>query len=242
MNKNTLIKFMIGALPVAPVVNDFINEETPEAVSTPDQAYENYDGPTMEEEIAAHSGNIPALKGVENINVKTGEDFDPLAGVYALDNQDGNITDNIEVTNNNVNTSSPGTYSVTYNVENSRGGYYNYVRQITVSEAASDPIAQIPPTQEQLGETEDSNMSESQSDASNSVAFNGVEDLTIQTGESFDPKNGVSVIDVDGTDISNQLYISGEVDSETPGEYTIAYAVFDSFGNPSAEARTVTVE
>lgn len=239
MNADTLIKFMIGALPVAPIVSDFVDNDIEETAQSPDQAYENYDGPTMKEEIDSHTGNVPAIKGVSNINVQTGSDFDPLAGVYALDNEDGNITDNIEVTNNSVNTESPGTYSVTYRVENSRNGYYEHVRQITVSDRESDPVPLIPPTEEQLGETPDE---ESSSVAGNSVSFSGIEDLTISTGESFDPKDGVRAIDVDGTDISNQLYISGEVDNETPGEYTIAYAAFDSFGDPAAAARTVTVE
>lgn len=240
MNADTLIKFMIGALPVAPIVSDFVDNEIEVPAQGPDQAYENYDGPTMTEETDSHSGNIPAIKGVSNINVQTGSDFDPMAGVYALDNEDGNITDNIEVTNNSVNTESPGTYSVTYRAENSWGGYYEHVRQVTVSDRESDPVPLIPPTEAQLGETApDKNSS---ADTGNSVSFSGVEDLTISTGESFDPKDGVRAIDVDGTDISNELYISGEVDNETPGEYTIAYAAFDSFGDPAAAARTVTVE
>ncbi|MGO1922914.1 MAG: immunoglobulin-like domain-containing protein [Jeotgalicoccus sp.] len=241
MNAETLIKFMIGALPVAPIVSDFVNTDIEETTQSPNQAYENYNGPTMKEETDSHSGNIPAIKGVSNINVQTGSKFDPLAGVYAVDNTDGNITGNIEVTNNSVNVETPGTYSVTYRVENSRNGYYEHVRQITVSDTASDPVPLIPPTEEQLGKTQPDE-SASSSDAGNSVSFSGVDDLTISTGESFDPKDGVRAIDVDGTDISNQLYISGEVDNETPGEYTIAYAVFDGFGDPFSAARTVTVE
>lgn len=241
MNTNTLIKFMIGVLPVAPAAGNFIDTDIESAAEAPDQAYENYDGPTMKEEVDSHSANIPAIKGVSNINVKTGSGFDPLAGVYALDNRDGNITGNIDVTSNSVNTNTPGTYSVTYRVENSRGGYYEHVRQVTVSNAESDPVPLVPPTAEQLGEAEDDNPAAA-ADSSSSVSFSGVEDLTVSTGESFDPKDGVRVIDIDGTDISNQLYISGEVDTETPGEYTIAYAVFDSFGDPAADARTVTVE
>ncbi|CAD2078541.1 hypothetical protein GCM10007275_08690 [Jeotgalicoccus coquinae] len=242
MKAKTLIKFMIGALPVAPIVGDFVNTDIEPAGEGPDEAYENYNGPTMKQEVDSHSGNIPAIKGVGNINVKTGSDFNPLAGVYALDNQDGNITDNIEVTNNNVNSDTPGTYSVTYRVKNARGGYYEHVRQVTVSDAESDPVPLVPPTAAQLGESEDDSKSDTASEESNSVSFSGTGNLTISTGESFDPKDGVRVLDIDGTDISNQLYISGEVDTETPGEYTIAYAVFDSFGDPAADARTVTVE
>jgi hypothetical protein len=55
MNVNTLVKFMIGALPIAPVISDFIDTNVEEADNDTDQAYENYDGPTMEDEISAHS-------------------------------------------------------------------------------------------------------------------------------------------------------------------------------------------
>ena len=242
MKANTLIKFMIGALPVAPIVGDYVNTDIEPVSDGPDEAYENYSGPTMKQEVESHSGNIPAIKGVSNINVKTGSDFNPLAGVYALDNQDGNITDNIEVTSNSVNTDRPGTYSITYRVENNRGGYYEHVRQVTVSDRDSDPVPLIPPTAAQLGESGSDQDTPSAEESNNSVVFSGTGDLTITTGESFDPKDGVRVLDIDGTDISNLLYISGEVDTETPGEYTIAYAVFDSFGDPAADARTVTVQ
>lgn len=238
MNASTLIKFMIGALPIAPIVDDFVGLDVEETSSQSDDAYKDYDGPTMDEELQSHSGNVPALKGVDNINVKTGDNFDPLAGVYALDSEDGNITDNIEVTNNNVNTETPSTYSVSYRVENSLNGYYEYVRQVTVSENASDPVSLVPPTKKQLG----TDSTSSNNNLTNSVAFNGIEDTTVSTGNEFDPKAGVSVSDTDGTDISNTLYISGEVDTETPGVYTIAYAVFDSFGDPAAVARDITVE
>lgn len=238
MNASTLIKFMIGALPVAPIVDDFIDLDIEETSSQPDEAYKDYNGPTMDEELQSHAGSVPALKGVDNINVRTGSNFDPLDGAYALDSEDGNITDNIEVTNNNVNTESPGTYTVSYRVENSLNGYYEYVRQVTVSSAASDPVPLVPPTKKQLA-TDSKN---SNNNLTNSVVFNGIEDTIVSTGSEFDPKAGVSVIDTDGTDISNTLYISGEVDTKTPGVYTIAYAIFDSFGDPTAVARDITVE
>lgn len=235
MNSKTLVKFIVGILPLAPVAGNYLGEESPKSSETESQVSEEYTGPTMEDEINNHSGNLPAIKNVENINIKNGDDFDPLAGVYAVDSTDGDLTDEIEVTENNVDTSANGTYNVSYRVENSRGGYYTYVRVITVSDNESDPIPTIPPsTNEASDETSEAQSSQ--------VEFTGVEDLTINVGEDFEAKNGVSVTDVDGTDISNQVYISGEVDNQTPGEYTIAYAVFDIFGNPSAAARTVTVE
>ncbi|WP_166627177.1 immunoglobulin-like domain-containing protein [Jeotgalicoccus sp. S0W5] len=236
MNSKNLIKFMIGILPLAPAVNTYLDQDTEQ--NTSEETPEDYNGPTMEEEINNHTGNLPAIKNVENVNVQNGDDFDPLQGVYAVDNTDGNLTEEIEVTENNVNTSQNGTYNVSYRVENSNGGYYTYVRVITVSDAPSDSLPQVPPSD---GSSESDNENSNESNNAE-VLFEGVDDLTITAGEEFDAKSGVRVTDVDGTDISDQLYISGEVDTQTPGEYTIAYAVFDIFGNPNAVGRTVTVQ
>ncbi|QQD85858.1 MULTISPECIES: immunoglobulin-like domain-containing protein [Jeotgalicoccus] len=236
MNSKNLIKFMIGILPLAPAVNTYLDQDTEQ--NTSEETPEDYNGPTMEEEINNHTGNLPAIKNVENVNVQNGDDFDPLQGVYAVDNTDGNLTEEIEITENNVNTSQNGTYNVSYRVENSNGGYYTYVRVITVSEAPSDSLPQVPPSDDS-SESDNENSNESNNAE---VLFEGVDDLTITAGEEFDAKSGVRVTDVDGTDISDQLYISGEVDTQTPGEYTIAYAVFDIFGNPNAVGRTVTVQ
>ncbi|WP_271397146.1 immunoglobulin-like domain-containing protein [Salinicoccus roseus] len=252
MNSSTIIKFMAGLLPIAPITGELLDEELQQAEVSEtktesedqtDSKYADYEGPTMEEEIAAHSGNVPAIKGTGGYNVQVGDDFDPLAGVYAVDNTDGNITGNIEVTSNNVNTNQPGTYNVSYRVENSRGAYYEYTRIIEVSNAASDPVPMIPPTEAQLsGDTEESGSSEDDASSSSAITFLGLEDVTISQGSEFNPKEDVAIIDVDGSDITHRTHISGEVDTDTPGEYTIAYAVFDHFGDPHAKARTITVE
>jgi hypothetical protein len=243
MDTTTLIKLMAGLMPFTPVTNDIIDntnftEETPDE-SEEEETEETAVDPTMEDAVAAHNSSVPTIEGMDSINVQVGDSFDPLAGVYAIDNQDGNITDQIEVSSNNVDTSSAGNYTVSYRVENSRNGYYEYTRQITVSDAPSDPIAPIPSSNDDSeAETEES----SNEDAASSVVFNGLDDVNISEGSDFDPREGVSVLDSDGLDITDKLYISGEVDTSTPGEYTIAYAVFDLFGEPYAEARTVTVE
>ncbi|CAM2948452.1 immunoglobulin-like domain-containing protein [Salinicoccus roseus] len=252
MNSSTIIKFMAGLLPVAPITGELLDEELQQAEVSEtktesedqtDSKYADYEGPTMEEEIAAHSGNVPAIKGTGGYNVQVGDDFDPLAGVYAVDNTDGNITGNIEVTSNNVNTNQPGTYNVSYRVENSRGAYYEYTRVIEVSNAASDPVPMIPPTEAQLsGDTGKTESAEDDVSSSSAITFLGLEDVTIPQGSEFNPKEDVAIIDVDGSDITHRTHISGEVDTDTPGEYTIAYAVFDHFGDPHAKARTITVE
>lgn len=236
MNVNSIVKFMAGLLPVVPITADLM-EEAPGAEAEAAPQYEDYSGPTMEEEIAAYNDSVPTIHGVESINVQVGDTFDPMAGVYALDNQDGNITGNIQVTQDNVDTSTAGEYTVSYRVENSRNGWFEYTRQITVSQAPSDPIPLVPPTAAQLG----GGGPESSWETS-TVQFNNMEDAVISTGDDFDPREDIRIIDTDGRDIAHTAYISGEVDTDEPGEYTIAYAVFDQFENPHAHARTITVQ
>ncbi|WP_322789445.1 immunoglobulin-like domain-containing protein [Salinicoccus hispanicus] len=241
-----MIKIMAGLLPAAPITGELLDAQISqvsisdsESDTEGDSRYADYEGPTMEEEIASHSGSVPDLRGTEVYNVQVGDDFNPLAGVYAIDSQDGDITENIEITSDNVDTSQPGSYTVEYRVENSRGGWYEYTRSIEVSNASTDPVPMIPPTEAELeGDSEESE----EASASSAITFIGLEDITIQQDEEFNPKEDVEIIDVDGSDITHRAYISGEVDTNTPGEYTIAYAVFDHFGDPHAKARTITVE
>ena len=59
-----------------------------------------------------------------NANDKTltvGDEFDPYQDVTAMDEEDGNLTSNIEILNNTVDTSKAGTYEVTYKVTDSKG-------------------------------------------------------------------------------------------------------------------------
>ena len=64
--------------------------------------------------------HIPTI----NANDKTltaGDEFDPFQDVTAMDEEDGNLTSNIEILNNTVDTSKVGTYEVTYKVTDSKG-------------------------------------------------------------------------------------------------------------------------
>ena len=59
-----------------------------------------------------------------NANNKTlvvGDTYEPLVGVTATDKEDGDITNLIEVISNNVDTTTTGTYEVTFKVTDSRG-------------------------------------------------------------------------------------------------------------------------
>ncbi|MBC1475170.1 DUF5011 domain-containing protein [Listeria grandensis] len=67
-----------------------------------------------------------------NKTIKVGDTFAPLTGVTATDKEDGNLTANVTVTANNVDTTKAGTYSVTYSVTDKDGNKVTKTITVTV--------------------------------------------------------------------------------------------------------------
>lgn len=65
--------------------------------------------------------NVEPVINAENLTIEKGVYFDPLDGVTALDEEDGNLTHKITVEENEVNVSKSGTYKVIYKVTDSMG-------------------------------------------------------------------------------------------------------------------------
>lgn len=65
--------------------------------------------------------NVEPVINAENLTIEKGVYFDPLDGVTALDEEDGNLTHKIAVEENEVNVSKSGTYKVIYKVTDSMG-------------------------------------------------------------------------------------------------------------------------
>ena len=67
-----------------------------------------------------------------NTTIEQGSKFDPLAGIHATDAQGNDITGSIKVVSNNVNTSKPGKYTVTYEVADQYGNISHVTVEFTV--------------------------------------------------------------------------------------------------------------
>ena len=89
---------------------------------------------------------IPVV-GTENqapvINAKdqtltVGDKFDPMKGVTATDQEDGDLTDKIVITKNTVDTSKVGKYTVDYEVTDNDGTRVRKTIVVTVKEKSSD--------------------------------------------------------------------------------------------------------
>ncbi|WP_311772978.1 LPXTG cell wall anchor domain-containing protein [Listeria booriae] len=85
--------------------------------------------------VTVSSNNAPVITAADK-TVKKGASFDPMAGVTASDTEDGNVTDKVTVTANDVDTSAVGTYHVTYSVTDSDGN--TTTKTITVTVTSND--------------------------------------------------------------------------------------------------------
>lgn len=66
--------------------------------------------------------------------ITVGDTFNPQTGITASDKEDGDITANLEVLKNEVDTTNAGVYEVTYKVTDSQGASYTKTVKVTVKE------------------------------------------------------------------------------------------------------------
>jgi hypothetical protein len=134
------------------------------------------------------------------------------AGASARDNVDGDISKSIKTTGT-VNANKPGVYTIIYSVKDKSGNAaVSVVRTVTVGDAVS-PV----------------------------ITLKGEQSVTINAGENYTDAGATAHDVVDG-DISKLIGITGLIDTDTPGVYTITFNVKDSSGNAAtAVVRTIEV-
>ena len=156
----------------------------------------------------------PIIKA-EDKTLTVGDAFDPMADVTATDAEDGNLTDKIEILNNEVDTTKPGKYEVTYKVTDRKGA--SYTKTITVT---------VNPKMEVL----------------NAIPTINAEDKTLTVGDTFDPKADVTAEDVEDGDLTDKIEVlKNEVDTTKAGKYEVTYKVTDRKGASRTKTITVTV-
>ena len=82
---------------------------------------------------------LPKIEAVDK-TIYEGEEYNPKNGVTAYDNEDGNITNKLQVVTNNVNNKVPGKYSVVYKVLDSSNEVTTKTITITVIENTAPEI------------------------------------------------------------------------------------------------------
>ena len=110
-----------------------------------------------------------------------------------------------------MDTSSPGTYTVTYTVSDASSNT-NEARTITIFPDTTPPV----------------------------ITLNGQSSMTIILGGTYTEVGATAMDNLDGN-LSNAITIEGIVDTSSPGTYTVTYTVSDASSNTTAVARTVIV-
>lgn len=154
---------------------------------------------------------VLSLVGDANLNHEAGTNYSD-AGASATDDVDGTISANI-VVNGSVDTSTIGTYTLTYNVSDSSG---NSAASITRTVNVSDTLRP-------------------------EIVLLGEQNLTIEVGASY-TEAGATATDFFEGDLSNSIIVTGSVDTSLIGSYELSYNVSDTSGNAATTAiRTVSV-
>jgi hypothetical protein len=156
----------------------------------------------------------PVIEGANDIDLFIGDQtsFDLMAGVTAIDVPDGDITSNIIVSAPTLDVNTLGSYVATYFVKDAAGNMTVVNRKITVKNDTDGPM------------------------------FMGLEKVTIQTGDNFNPLSGVSAMDDRDGDVTSSIEVSGDYDINVAGEYTLTYTVVDAAGNETTANRTLVIE
>ncbi len=156
---------------------------------------------------------VITLLGSQSIDHAQGSPFiDP--GVTASDDTDGNITANVIVTGA-VDTNTLGSYTLSYNVSDAVGNTAVQVQRTVNVIAIPDVINPV-------------------------ITLQGDNPLSAFVGFSFvDP--GYSAADETDGDITPSVTVSGSVDTDTIGTYSLTYSASDAAGNVASVVRTVNV-
>ena len=78
------------------------------------------------------------ISGADDVAVEFGASFDPMAGVKAVDDVDGDVTGAVKVSGDTVDTSKPGAYTLVYTVSDAAGSEASVTRVATVKEKSGE--------------------------------------------------------------------------------------------------------
>ena len=162
---------------------------------------------------------LPVISG-ENKVIEVGDEFDEeiaKVGITAFDEEDGNLTDRIEVKEFNVNPMQAGEYSVTFSVTDKSGGVSYFTISVSVKAKAEINFPTI-----EAG------------------------DITIYVNDPFDDGaalQNVTAFDEEDGNISDRVtVIKNGVNNLVAGVYQLTYRVEDNDGNITEKTVTVTVK
>ncbi len=162
--------------------------------------------------VVTNEAPVITLLGNATVDVLVGTMYMD-AGATAADNEDGDLTANIVVGGDVVDTNTVGTYVITYDVTDSDGNAAAQVTRTVNVNADSAPV----------------------------ITLIGGASVTLNRGDTY-TEQGATATDAEDGDLTANIVITGNVNTDVVGTYTVRYNVTDSAGNAAAEVtRTVRV-
>ena len=155
---------------------------------------------------------VITLNGASTINLNPGVTYNEL-GATAIDNIDGDISANISIGGDTVNTNALGSYVVTYNVSDNAGNAaVEVIRTIIVTDTTAPVITLI-----------------------------GASTINLNVGDTYNEQGATASDNFDGN-LTSSIVTTGTVNTNSVGTYTVNYNVSDSSGNAANQVvRTVNV-
>ncbi len=173
----------------------------------------NYQPVSATKEIIVVSGTKPtiSLNGKEEVIVEVGNTYTD-AGVIAYNNLGEDITNRVQ-TDNPVNTTVVGTYTITYNVTDASGNVADEVTRTVRVVDTQKPV----------------------------ITLEGQPEVIVEVGDTYTDAGAIANDNYDGV-ITEKIITVNPVDTTVVGTYTITYNVTDANGNKADEVtRTVRV-
>ena len=154
---------------------------------------------------------VITIIGDDRLTITVGSTYED-AGATCTDDTDPAPT---VTTSGTVDASNPGTYTVTYTCTDLSGNMATDTRTVTVV-AAETPADTTDPV----------------------ITIIGDDRLTITVGSTYEDAGATCTDETDGT---LTPVVTGTVDTDRPGTYTITYTCTDGSGNAAYDSRTVLV-
>ncbi len=130
-------------------------------------------------------------------------------GATATDNIDGDLTSSI-VTSGSVNTNVAGTYTITYSVSDAAGNSDSTTRTVTVNPDTTAPV----------------------------ISLVGASIINLNVGDSYTDQGATATDNIDGN-LTSSIVVSGSVNTNVSGNYTLTYNVSDAAGNAATPVSRV---
>ena len=142
-----------------------------------------------------------------------GESFNATYNVTATDKEDGDLTSSIVITENNVNTSKPGSYLVKYSVTDSDGATTTFERSVNVYEKEYKPV------------------------------LKKKSDIILTTNQAYTILDYIEAEDKTDSDINSRIrLVNHNIDITKAGVYTVECKVTNSLGLTTIETFEVVVK